>query len=446
MRLKEHYLATLSLGFPLILAQAGQIALGFVDSAMIGWHSVDELSAASFCINLFNLPIVLALGYSYGLTPLIGQSFGRGALATAGAWLRRGLKANLALGFILMLLMGIPLLFIQRLGLSPRLIPLIVPYYFTQLFSLPFISLFNAFKQFSDATNRTATGMWIMLLSNLLNVLGNWLFIYGELGFPEMGLFGAGLSTWLSRVVMVMLFAVVLRWRNLSPRYHLGFWRPQRALLSSVRPMHSAGGFVALQMGLETAMFSLSILLVGRLGELPLAAHHIAITVQTLGFMIYYGGGAATCVRVSQFWGRGDVVEARRAVRGGIYLVMSLAVGMILTLLLFREPLARIFTPDEAAVALAVTLLLFGIIYQPADALQVATSNSLRATGEGKSLALVAFFSYFLVGLPLAYIMAFPVGLGVVGVWSAFPVGLGMAALGYSLRLHRLLSRATKGA
>lgn len=441
--LARHYRATMRLGLPLLLGQVGQVILGFVDSAMIGHYGVTSLSAASFTLNLLNLPIVIALGYSYGLTPLVGQAYGRGERHIAGAWLRRGLTANLTVNLFLALAMTLPLLFIDQFGLPQEVIPLVKPYYITHLISLPFIGIFNGFKQFADAIDRPSYGMWIMIGANLLNILGNWLLIYGHWGFPELGLLGAGIATLIARILMAAAFAALLLLpQNGRRRYRLGFYRPYRIPLPPSARMHQAGGFIGLQMGLETSMFSLAIILVGWLGTTALAAHHVAMTIQTLGFMIYYGAGAATSVRVSQHWGRADLHGSRLAARAGVLVTITLAAIMVTLLLILRFPLARLFSEDQTVIALAATLLLVGIAYQPADALQIAYANALRATGEGVSLAIIAFIGYFAVGLPLAYLFAFPLKGGLIGVWLAFPIGLALAALGYAIRLKRVFRNA----
>lgn len=435
-----HYRATIRLGFPLVLAQVGQVVIGFVDSAMVGHHSLAGLAAASFCVNLFNLPLVFLLGYSYGLTPLIGQLVGRGDARGAGAMFRVGLLSNLLVGLLVLLVMGALYFSLARLGQPPELLPQIRSYYLLQLVSIPFIAVFNAFKQFTDAQGRTSVSMWIMIAANLLNILGNWVLIFGKLGFPELGLIGAGVSTLLARVVMVLVYLFVFFAQRAYSRHRVGFFR-QSLPTGERTKIARMGGFIGMQMGLETALFSLSVVMIGWLGELPLAAHHVAVTIQTLGFMIYYGAGAAVSIRVSHFWGQGNISKVRRATRSGLHVMFLLAGVMATLMILLRFPLARLFTDSTNVVGLAATLLLVGIAYQPADAIQVLYANALRGVGDSRGLAIVAFVCYILVGLPLAYVFAFPLGFGAVGVWLSFPIGLGLAGLGYALRFRRV-SRA----
>lgn len=436
--LRAHYRATCRLGIPLVVAQLGQIALGFADSAMIGHYGVPELAAASFCINLFNLPVVIIMGYSLGLIPMMGQRFGRGDRVGAGAIFRAGLWSNLRFSLLLTALMGVVYLNLHALGQPEELLPYILPYFLLQLASLPVVSLFSSLKQVTDSVGKTAVSMWVMLLGNALNILGNVLLIYGLLGFPEWGLIGAGVATLVSRAFMALALLLLLWRRGYVQRERLGFFRYRLPFRPAWREVVSTSAFISLQMGLECGMFSLSIYMIGWLGAVALAAHHVAITVQSIGFMTYYGLATATSIRVSHFWGQGKYADAQRAARAGFHTVLLAAVLMIAVMGFFRGHLAAIFTDDPAVLALADLLLLAAIAYQPADTLQIAYSNALRGTGETKSLARIAFVGYFLVGLPLGYLLAFPLGLGTVGVWWAFPVGLGLAGLGY---VHRFRKR-----
>ena len=192
--------------------------LGFADTLMIGHHSTEELGAASFVNNLFTLCIIFSTGFSYGLTPVVGGFYGNRRFAEAGQALRCSLVANVLVALLLTLVMTVLYFNVERLGQPEELMPLIKPYYLVLLASLVFVMLFNGFKQFTDGITDTKTAMWILLGGNALNIVGNYILINGKLGFPEMGLLGAGISTLFSRIVMVVVFAaIVLRGRRFIP-------------------------------------------------------------------------------------------------------------------------------------------------------------------------------------------------------------------------------------
>ena len=198
---QTHYKKIIHLGIPIMLGQLGIIIVGFANNIMVGHHSSIELAAASFVNNFFNLTFLFGLGFSYGLTPIIGGLFAEKKLQEAGEVLKNSLFINGTMGLLLSLMMLLLLCNLDVLHQPEELIPYIVPYYILQLFSVFITMEFNAFKQFSDGTTDTMTPMWIMLSTNVLNIVGNYVLIYGHFGAPEWGLMGAGVSTLFSRIV-----------------------------------------------------------------------------------------------------------------------------------------------------------------------------------------------------------------------------------------------------
>ena len=206
---KQHYKALIFLGLPIVIGQVGVIVLGFADTLMIGHHSTEELGAASFVNNVFTLCIIFSTGFSYGLTPIVGSLYGNRRFAEAGQALRCSLVANVLVALLLTFIMTVVYFNVERLGQPEELMPLIKPYYLVLLASLVFVMLFNGFKQFTDGITDTKTAMWILLGGNALNIIGNYILINGKLGFPELGLLGAGISTLFSRIMMVVVFIIV---------------------------------------------------------------------------------------------------------------------------------------------------------------------------------------------------------------------------------------------
>lgn len=432
---KGHYRALIYLGLPIVIGQVGMIVLSFADTLMIGHHSTNELAAASFVNNVFNLAIIFSTGFSYGLTPIVGSLYGNHQFAPAGQALRCSLLANFLVSLLLTTLMGVLYLNIEHLGQPDELMMHIKPYYLVLLSSLVFVLLFNGFKQFTDGITDTRTSMWILLGGNVFNIIGNYILINGHLGFPELGLLGAGISTLFSRVLMVLVFVFVfLRGRRFL-RYKVGFLRLgwSRSLL--VR-LNALGWPVALQMGMETASFSLSAVMVGWLGTIALASHQIMSTISQFTFMMFYGMGAAVAVRVSNFKGQNDVVNVRRAAYAGFHLITAMVVVLSSIVFLFRNHLGGWFTDSAEVSAMVVTLIIPMLIYQFGDGLQINFANALRGISDVKPMMLIAFISYFLISLPVSYFCGFVLGWGVVGVWMAFPFGLTSAGIMLWLRFR----------
>lgn len=432
---QSHYKALLSLGIPIIIGQIGVIVLGFADTLMIGHHSTAELGAASFVNNVFMMAIIFSTGFSYGLTPIVGSLYGNRQFAPAGQALRCSLLANFLVGVLLTVIMGIVYLNIDRLGQPKELMPLIKPYYLILLASLIFVMLFNGFKQFTDGITDTKTAMWILLGGNLLNIIGNYILINGKLGFHELGLLGAGISTLFSRIMMLLVFAAIFLGSRRFVRYKVGFYR-----LGWSRPLFlrlNALGFpVGFQMGMETASFSLSAVMVGWLGTIALASHQIMCTISQFTFMMFYGMGAAVAVRVSNFKGQNDAVNVRRSAYAGFHLILAMAMVLSGIVLLFRNQLGGWFTENTEVSVMVVTLILPMLIYQFGDGLQINFANALRGISDVKPMMLIAFVAYFLVSLPVGYFCGFVMKWGVVGVWMAFPFGLTSAGLMLWLRFR----------
>lgn len=423
-----HYRSLLSLGLPIMIGQLGMIILGFADTMMVGHHSTTELGAASFVNNIINLVIITATGFSYGLTPIVGGLFGREELPQAGRALRCALLANLMAGAIMMAALGILYFNVGNIGQPKELLPYIKPYYLVLLASIPFVMLFNAFKQFTDSITETRTSMWILLSGNLLNIIGNYVLIYGKAGMPEMGVVGAGVATLLSRVVMVALFLFVFLSKKKMRPYREGFfvlgWSRQL-----VRRLVSLGTPIALEMGMETASFSLSIIMVGWLGTIALASHQVMITISQFTFMVYYGLGAAVAVRTSYFNGQDDRDNVRHTVVAGLQVMVALELLLSGIIFLLRNHIGGWFTDSAEVSSTVISLMVPFFIYQFGDGLQINYANALRGIADVKPLMVIAFIAFFVISLPVGYFCGFVLNFGLVGVWMAFPFGLTSAGV-----------------
>ena len=433
---KEHYKALIYLGLPIVIGQIGVIVLGFADTLMIGHHSTIELGAASFVNNVFNLVIIFSTGFSYGLTPIVGGLYGTHQFAPAGQALRCSLLANLLIAVLLTICMCVLYLNLENLGQPEELIPLIRPYYLVLLASLIFVMLFNGFKQFTDGITDTQTAMWILLGGNVLNIIGNYILIYGKLGFPELGLLGAGISTLFSRIMMVVIFVLVFLRSHRFLRYKIGFYRLgwSRAIFGR---LNGLGWPIALQMGMETASFSLSAIMIGWLGTIALASHQVMLAISQFTFMMYYGMGAAVAVRVSNFKGQNDILNVRRSAYAGFHVMMVL--GLVLSLIVFlcRNHLGSWFTDSPEVAAMVTSLIIPFLVYQFGDGLQISFANALRGISDVKPMMFIAFVAYFLISLPVGYFCGFIMDWGIVGVWMAFPFGLTSAGLMLWLRFRQ---------
>lgn len=436
----RHYGQLASLGLPIIIGQLGIILVSFADTMMVGHYRTSDLAAASFVNNVFNLVIIFSTGFSYGLTPVVGRFFGKSDFRSVGRMLKNSLAANSLIAVLLVLVMTAVYLNVDRLGQPAELLPLIRPYYLVLLASLLPVLLFNAFKQFADGITDTLTPMWILLAGNIANIFGNWCLIFGKLGCPEMGLLGAGISTLISRILTVVIFACIFFFSGKYAQYREGFLCG-KVNRRDFRTLNRLGWPVGLQMGMETGSFSLATIMVGWLGTLSLAAHQVMLTVGQLGFMLYYGMAAAIAVRTSHFLGQGDVRNVRDSATAGFQLILIMAAVVSTGIFAFRNSIGGLFSENMEVAAIVAQLVIPFIIYQFGDGMQCAYSNALRGISDVKPVVLIAFIAYFLVSLPAGYIFGFVCGWGLTGIWMSFPLGLTTAGLLYFLRFRRTLAR-----
>ena len=404
---QSHYRALLTLGLPIVIGQIGVIVLGFADTLMVGHHSSTELAAASFVNNMFNLAIIFSTGFAYGLTPVVGRLFGEGKTDKTGEVLKNSISANTLLALIVCGIMLALYLNLHRLGQPEELIPYMRPYFIVLLLSLPFVLWFNAFKQFTDGITDTKVSMWILLCGNVLNIIGNYILIYGKLGLPELGLLGAGISTLVSRILMVLAYLVLFFLTARYKQFRIGFMQG-KTNKADFTLLNKLGWPIAAQMGMETASFSLSAIMVGWLGSTELATYQIMIAVSQVCFMMYYGMGAAVSVRVSNFLGLRDFENIRRIANCGFHIILVMAV----------------------CTCVPIYLLRFG------DGLQINFANALRGIADVRPMMLFSFIAYFIISLPLGYIFGFTLGWGITGIWMAFPFGLTSAGIMYYLRFR----------
>ena len=423
----SHYSATLRLGIPIAIGQLGVIILGFADTLMVGRYSTDALAASAFVNNLFTLFTFLLMGYSYGLTPIVSALFGQGKQAEAGEQLKPALLSGTVFCLLLMAVWGIAFFNLEHFGQPAELLPLIRPYFLVILVSMIFVMLYNELRQFTDGLTHTTLGMYTLMIGNAFNILGNWLLIYGPGPFPEMGLLGAGIATLLARVLMVVLMVAALWWKKGYAPYREGFARC-RASLKGMRAIVRASLPIAIQMGLECAAFTMSAVMAGWVGKVELAAYQVMVTIGTLGFLLYYSFGAGTSIRVATFYGQHDRTNVFHSASAGRNLLLLMAACSSLLIYLLAEPLIRLFTTDTAVIAISLSLIPLLVLYQFADAMQICYANILRGTGHVLSMVRIAIISYLIVNIPAAFILGFPLGWGVKGIFLAFFIGLFTAA------------------
>lgn len=432
----------LKIGVPIMLGQACVIILAFADNIMIGWHSVNELAASSFVNNVMNFFILTELGFASGMTPIIGAFHGNGNVKGVGTTVRNGLLVNGIIGLIGLVLLAVIYLFIDSFGQEPELLPLIRPYFVIVGISIIFALGFNVLKQFTDGICKPVVSMLFLMGGNVLNIFGNWVLIYGKLGCPELGLMGAGLSTLSSRILMLLCFVLYIFKSEQFKAYAQAI---KEALFSRVKMRHifNMGYPVAIQMGLEASTFSFSAIMVGWISVTALAAHQVAITISQLFFLMMQGLSFALSILVSNCYGIKDYAGIHAYVKRGILMIFGTSLSLSILLYIFRYPAVGMFTDSPEVAEIAVVLFYVLFAYQIGDGIQLCFANVLRGLQDVKPIMYAAFVSYYLIAIPVAYVLGFKAGLGAVGVWLGFPIGLTLAGLFFYARYRSDMRRLT---
>ena len=424
----RHYRQIATLGLPLLLGQLGMIMTGFADTFMVGHYTTESLAAASFVNNIMNFMTVLCMGFSYGLTPIVSATNARGDRRGVGAIVKNAILLNMAFGIAVGLAMLLIYFNVEKMNQPANLIPLIKPYYLVLLASMVPMLLVNTLRQFTDGIGNTRLSMWIIIGGNLLNILLNYLTIYGNFGFPELGLLGAGLSTLAARVAMAAAYIIVLSRSHRYATYVQGIRHGDiDSRISS--NIFATSWPIAVQMGLETGIFSFASIMIGWLGEIPLAAYQIMLSISTIGFMVYYSLGASMSIKIAGYYGNGDIAQIRNCSVAGLHIIMACAATACLLFFFLGEPVIRLFTDDVAVIAVAMLVIPPLMLYQVGDALQVTYANALRGITDVRPMMITAIITYLIVGLPLGYLLAFPCGMGIVGIYLSFAVALLLAGV-----------------
>lgn len=429
-----------SIAGPIVLVQVGMMTMGVVDTIMIGRVSPAAIAAVALGNTLFMAVAMFGMGVVMSLDAVIAQAVGANDRPAIARAFQRAvvLAALVAVPTVLLLLFGAePLL--HASGQPSEVIPLAVSYILVCLPGLPMFYLFIIERQTLQALHRLSPIVWTMLGGNLLNGFLNWVFIYGNLGAPALGVPGSALATTVGRWAMVCALLAVA-WPTFRPLL-LPFGREAFAPRPLLR-FAALGVPIGVQFVLEVGVFSMVGLLMGRLGTTPLAAHQIALNVASLTFMVPLGISMAAAVMVGRAVGAHDAEAMRRSARlslGSAIAFMALSASAMLG---FAGPIARLYTPDPGVHAVAIVLLRLAGLFQVFDGTQVAAIGILRGIGDTRAPVVANVIGYWVLGLPLSLLLAFGLDFGPAGLWWGFVAGLGTVALWMLVRVRRQMRRA----
>ncbi len=428
---------TLTLALPIIVGQVSQMLMGVTDSVMIGRAGTIPLAASAFGGTVFNIFYVVGIGLMIPVSIFVSRARGANSPGEAGEYLRHGMLTAVAFGVVETLVMAVIGTQLKYFGQPPEVLAVVLPFFILIAASLTPVLMYLVLRQFAEAMGRPWVPMFVMLASVALNAALNWVFIYGNLGMPALGLTGAGLSTLIARVAALL---VIFLWLRRDPAVRTAWpakwWGGySRARLTEMLKL----GFPASGMLLfETTAFGFSCVMIGWLGAVPLAAHQIAITSASLAFMFPLGLSMAAGMRVSRAVGAGEVARRRPIAFGTMGLSVVITGAFAVAFWSYGREFAAWFVADVAVIALAARLYTVAALFQIVDGVQVIGAASLRAIGDVKLPTLLTFAAYWVVALPLGYLLGVRGPLGAVGMWLGIASGLSLAAVLLGWRFARL--------
>lgn len=421
--LRRELPATLRLAVPLASAELAWMAMGVVDTIMLGPLGAAAIGAGSLGSMLFYAVVLCTTGVLLGMDTLVSQSWGAGDAADCRKSLVNGLWLSLLLFPVTAaaLLLCIPLL--QAFGTNPQIFEQLVPFLTALAWSVLPLFLYSAFRRYLQAVQVVKPVTFAMVSANLVNFVGNWVLIYGHWGAPTMGIRGAAWSTCIARVFMLAVLAV-------TAVRHGGLgnvdWRPD---WGRIRQLIGLGGPAALQIGAEAGVFTLVTAFAAKLDEASMAAHGIALNVISVTFMVPLGISSAAAVRVGNALGRVDMRGA--AVAGWTALAVAAAFMGACAIAMFTVPqlIVGVYTADAGVIRASILLLAIAGCFQLCDGTQVVATGALRGAGDTRTPFLVNVVFYWGVGLPVSYLLCFRAGWGAAGLWVGLCVALILVAL-----------------
>lgn len=441
MSLSAEAKSTLQLSVPIILGELSQMALHIIDTAMVGALGYKQLAAAALVLSVLNIPFVIGIGMTISVSQLVSMAHGRRDGQKVSHYFYNGfwLCAITALLIAVLLVLGKNILF--HLGQDPEVAALAVPFLTLMSWSIIPMLLFMALKQFTDGLEKTRTAMVISIAALPVNIFINWLLIFGNLGFPQLGLPGAGWGTLITRTLMFFTLGGVILYHRLFRRYVMVRKNQWKLKMATIRELLYIGIPSGLQVGMEGGAFAVSGIIIGTLGATEQAAHQIALSCASFTFMVSLGLSQGASIRVSNAFGtlnRFKIINIGKST-----LITGLVYGVCCAIffIVLRNILPQAFNNNAQVISMAALLLVLAAIFQISDATQVIGAGLMRGIKDVKVPTLLVGIAYWVVGIPVGYLLAFNGKLGAAGIWIGLILGLSCSSVFLCMRFFRMASK-----
>ncbi len=438
---KEDFRKNWLLAWPIMVGQLGQIAVNFVDNIMVGRLGPESLAAISLSIAIYISLFVTGMGISFALPPLVSAADGQGRSRQISQYFKHSLVINIAFAiFSIVVIYVVALPVMPFLGQEDSVVALAIPYLEISAWTMIPLMIFQTLRCYSEGMSETKPPMIAILVGNVINILLNYMLIFGKWGAPPMGVSGAALGTLIARMSMILVLIVLLyNWQNLWHHIQVAkYFTYQKKLFLKILKLGVPTG---LQLFFEVSAFGGAAMIMGTLGAYPQAAHQIAINLASITFLICTGIGMAATIRVGNQLGKHNYPAIRRV---GVSAMIQVFVFMIIgagIFVVFRHQLPLIYIDDLQVIEIAALLLVMAALFQVSDGIQVVALGALRGLQDVKVPSLITFISYWIFGLPISYLSARYFKMGPIGVWIGLIIGLTISALLLTIRFFRLTAR-----
>ena len=435
-----NYRRTLLLAYPVVLSQLGHIMVGVVDTAMVGQIGTVPQAAVALSNSLYTLVLVFGLGVSYGVTPLVAAADSSKHFAENAKLLKHGVVINTVLGILLFVLLYFISPVLNLFNQKKEVVDMAIPFLNVMMLGMIPLCIFSGFKQFTEGLSFTKIAMVITIGANLINVLLNYLLIFGHWGLPKMGLMGACWATFISRVVMAIGMFLYVYFNKHFKVHWKGFNKIKitKALTKKILGIGVPSG---LQWVFEVGAFSFAVIMIGWISATAQAAHQVALSIAATTYMMASGLSAAASVRVGNELGLKNREGVRTAGFSAFIIVLVFMSLMATCFILFRNYLPLLFNNNADVIAVSSSLIVIAAFFQLSDGTQVVGLGALRGMKDVKIPTVITLIAYWVIGLPMSYVFAFKFNLGVQGIWYGLSLGLGVAAVLLFLRFNYVSKR-----
>ena len=428
--IRAEFQPMLKIAVPVVMAELGWMTMGVVDTVMVGPLGPEAISAAGVGNSMHIAFAFFGMAVMLGLDTLVSQAYGARDIRDCHRWFFDGLMLAGLLAVPIMALLVLVWFAIPSLGFHGAVRPLLESYYGVLLLSTPFLLAYAVCRRYLQAMHAATPVMFALVTANVINALGNWVLVYGHLGFSALGVAGSAWATVISRAYMLgsLLFAVWLidrkRTREAGIAEH-GLWHVDRAFSAArLRTLLRLGLPAASQMGAEVGVFALATALSGTLDPISSAAHQIALNLAGVAFMIPLGLGSAGAVRVGHAVGAGDRRRASAAGWTAILLGIGFTAFAAIAFILVPRQLISLFSKDADVLSVGSSLLFLAAVFQLFDGIQGVITGTLRGIGDTRTPMVVNLVAHWVLGLPTSYVLCFVIGWGVYGLWVGLSLGL----------------------